>query len=45
MVSIEVILFLDGPNLEAFVLLLQNHEPQTLACALIEEMALLVGKG
>lgn len=44
-VSLEVVHFLHGPNLEVSVLLLENYEPPTLACALNEVLVLLVGDG
>ncbi|KAJ8568632.1 hypothetical protein K7X08_028165 [Anisodus acutangulus] len=57
-VSIDVVHFLDGSNLEGFsetadlptkievsLLLLENYEPPTLACALNEVLALLAGDG
>ncbi|KAK4369272.1 hypothetical protein RND71_013064 [Anisodus tanguticus] len=44
-VSIDVVHFLDGSNLEVSVLLLENYEPPTLACALNEVLALLAGDG
>ncbi|PHU11945.1 hypothetical protein BC332_18875 [Capsicum chinense] len=44
-VSLQVVHFLNGPNLEVSVLLLENSEPPTLACALNEVLALLVGNG
>ncbi|XP_055823923.1 uncharacterized protein LOC129892377 isoform X2 [Solanum dulcamara] len=44
-VSVEVVHFLHGPNPEVSLLLLENYEPPTLACALNEVLALLVGDG
>ncbi|CAN4110126.1 unnamed protein product [Withania somnifera] len=44
-VSLEVVHFLHGSNLEVSVLLLEYYEPPTLACALNEVLALLVGDG
>ncbi|XP_015080425.1 uncharacterized protein LOC107024060 [Solanum pennellii] len=44
-VSVEVVHFLNGANLEVSLLLLENYEPPTLACALNEVLALLVGDG
>ncbi|XP_060188235.1 uncharacterized protein LOC132617282 [Lycium barbarum] len=44
-VSIEFVHFLDGSNPEVSVLLLENYEPPTLACALNEVLTLLVGDG
>lgn len=44
-VSVEVVHFLHGSNLEVSLLLLENYEPPTLACALNEVLALLVGDG
>ncbi|XP_009789719.1 uncharacterized protein LOC107810187 [Nicotiana tabacum] len=45
-VSVEIVHFQDGSNLyEVSVLLLENYEPPTLACALNEVLSLLVGDG
>ncbi|OIT00028.1 PREDICTED: uncharacterized protein LOC109228610 [Nicotiana attenuata] len=43
-VSVEIVHFLDGSN-QVSVLLLENYEPPTLACALNEVLSMLVGDG